>query len=336
MPPVWTKTTGSPASTSPSVTAAVRPLSALAVYTGSRTRPSQSGGGAERVRGARSENPVAGADLVPAEPKRTAGRRLDTGVGEPVHQLLHAAFGIWHRAGVHAEDAVRSQRGHQPGHGPSRAHGDHDVAEGGHLVQQLAAAVHVTEGTGDAGSPVGDQRDPLSLGCEQAGRLLGPLDQLDVVRVGHPDDVGAEELVQGDVARGPYRRRAGEDEAAAETESRRRRGREPGVVALGGAAGDERRGAGPERLGAEVLELAHLVAASAEPGEIVALDPQVAWSKPQQGGQPGRRFERCRPGAQWCRPHPIIHGSAVRAGVGGAQRVPAAAYGSNAFSARVS
>ena len=41
MPPVWTKTTGSPASTSPSVTAAVRPLSALAVYTGSRTRPSQ-------------------------------------------------------------------------------------------------------------------------------------------------------------------------------------------------------------------------------------------------------------------------------------------------------
>src|ERR1019366_4114722 len=70
------------------------------------------------------------------------------------------------------------------------------------------------------------------------------------------------------------------------------------VVALGGAAGHERRGALLDRSRAQELELADLVPAASEPEPVVALDPQVARAQADPLGQPGRRLERRAPHAQ--------------------------------------
>ena len=62
------------------------------------------------------------------------------------------------------------------------------------------------------------------------------------------------------------------------------RRRHPAVVRLRGADGHERPGAGAERVAAQELQLAGLVAAHAETGQVVALDPQ-----PLPARQPGPR-----------------------------------------------
>ena len=64
------------------------------------------------------------------------------------------------------------------------------------------------------------------------------------------------------------------------------------VVGLPSTAGDERVAALGEGVGAEVLELAHLVAAAAEAGEVVPLHPQAAGGQPELGAEAVHRLHR--------------------------------------------
>ena len=81
---------------------------------------------------------------------------------------------------------------------------------------------------------------------------------------------------------------------AVEPEPVRRRRGHARVVALRAAAGHERVAAPGERLGAEVLELAGLVAAEREPGEVVALHQEPARGGADRVGEPVQRLERRR------------------------------------------
>ena len=74
----------------------------------------------------------------------------------------------------------------------------------------------------------------------------------------------------------PCPRRACRHEHDVQPEPARRGRGQPRVVALRGAARDQRRRARRDRLAAQVLELAQLVAAAAVAEPVVALDPQVA------------------------------------------------------------
>jgi hypothetical protein len=66
------------------------------------------------------------------------------------------------------------------------------------------------------------------------------------------------------------------------------------MVALGTAAGDQDGRAASQRVGDEVLELAHLVAAP-EVGQVVALDPEVVRPEAERGSQPRCRLDRGGP-----------------------------------------
>ena len=70
------------------------------------------------------------------------------------------------------------------------------------------------------------------------------------------------------------------------------RGGHAHVVGLPAAAGDERVAALGEGVGAQVLELAHLVPAAAEPGEVVALHPQPTRGEPERRAEPVHRLDR--------------------------------------------
>ena len=64
------------------------------------------------------------------------------------------------------------------------------------------------------------------------------------------------------------------------------------MVALPSTTGDERVATVRDRVGAEVLELAGLVAAPGQPGGVVALHPQRAGRHPEPGTEPLHRLER--------------------------------------------
>ena len=85
------------------------------------------------------------------------------------------------------------------------------------------------------------------------------------------------------------------------------RRRHPAVVRLSGADRHERARSGGLRRAAQVLQLARLVAAHAEPGEVVALDPQPH-ATGQQRPTLERRRQRRQPGPRQL----IEHGGMLR------------------------
>src|SRR4051812_23058473 len=87
----------------------------------------------------------------------------------------------------------------------------------------------------------------------------------------------AEQVRQQLVADERLRLVAGQDEMGFEPEPRSCGGGHAAVVRLPGTDGDETISAGGERFSAQELELARLVAADAETGQIVSFDPQT-WS----------------------------------------------------------
>ena len=130
-----------------------------------------------------------------------------------------------------------------------------------------------------------------SAAGELGGELLaGDLELAPVVRrAADVVELGAEQRRQQLVAGRPQRPVAGQHEVDLEAEHGAGGGRDPAVVGLLGADGDQGPGAQLERLAAEELQLARLVAAGAEPGQVVALDPQ-----PGAARQPGTALERRR------------------------------------------
>ena len=130
-----------------------------------------------------------------------------------------------------------------------------------------------------------------AIGGQLVGQLLaGDLQLTPVVRRAADEvQLGAEPLGQQQVAGRPQRPVARQHEVDLEAEHGAGGGRHPAVVGLRRADGDQRAGAAAQRLGAQELQLAGLVAAGAEPGQVVALDPQ-----PGPARQPGPPLERGR------------------------------------------
>ena len=87
-------------------------------------------------------------------------------------------------------------------------------------------------------------------------------------------EVRTEQLVEQEVAVAVVGRAAPEHEVALEIDPTGRSGGDAGVVALAPAAGDEAVGALRDRVDGERRELARLVAAEREAGQVVALDEQ--------------------------------------------------------------
>jgi len=110
--------------------------------------------------------------------------------------------------------------------------------------------------------PVGDQ-----LLDDASGQPFGVL-------LTGPDDPGAEQCVQREVP-DHFAAGAGEYQHDVEAQPSPRGGGEPCVIALRRPRGDQSGGPACQCGGHRVLQLADLVAAAAEPDEVVALDPQI-------------------------------------------------------------
>jgi hypothetical protein len=103
-----------------------------------------------------------------------------------------------------------------------------------------------------------------------------------------------EQVVEHDVAGRVGWRLAGQHHRAGDAHLVGRRRRHAHVVALPAAAGDQRVAALGDGVGAQVLELAGLVAAAGQPRAVVALHPQAARLEPQGRAQTMHRLERRR------------------------------------------
>ena len=147
---------------------------------------------------------------------------------------------------------------------------------------------------------------PIGIECGAApgrGQLVGELLAGDlqlapvVRRAADVVQLGAEQLGEQLVAGRPVRAVARQHEVHLQAEHGAGGRRHPAVVGLPGADRDERPGAGPQRLAAQELQLAGLVAAGAEPGEVVALDPQAgAAGQARPALQRRRQRRQPRPG----------------------------------------
>ena len=104
--------------------------------------------------------------------------------------------------------------------------------------------------------------------------------------------VRAEEPVEKEVAVGAGWLLAPECEVALQPGCGRRGGGLPGVVGLRRASGDHAVGARFERGADQVLELADLVAAGRQSGEIVSLDPEF---DPEFVAEPPQRLQGSGP-----------------------------------------
>ena len=109
----------------------------------------------------------------------------------------------------------------------------------------------------------------------RALRLEQRREALHAVQIDH-GDLGAHQPVEQQVA---LQRRpllaVQQDQRHLEAELARRAGDLTAPVGLGVGAGDHRVGARRQNVGEQELELARLVAAEREPGQVVALDPDV-------------------------------------------------------------
>jgi hypothetical protein len=128
--------------------------------------------------------------------------------------------------------------------------------------------------------------------------------EADVVGVAGPPDTRAEDLVEQQVpcGRGAGAGRvagvAGQHERDRQAEAGAGRSGQAGVIRLGRPVGDEAVRAVAQRGGQGALQLADLVAAAAEAGEVVPLDPQPVRPQADGGSQPGRGLQRGREGAK--------------------------------------
>ena len=139
-------------------------------------------------------------------------------------------------------------------------------------------------------------RDPAVL-----SHLLGlPLDLAAQLfgrgRTG-PHQPGAGQQIQYQVAGGDLGFLSLQDQHRLQAQTRGGSGRQPGVVALRRAAGNHGRRGSRQRLRARVLKLTDLVAAAAQPGQVITLHPQGISGQPHRSRQTRSRLQWGRPAA---------------------------------------
>jgi len=121
-----------------------------------------------------------------------------------------------------------------------------------------------------------------------------------------PDEPGAGQHIQHQVASGDFRLLSLQDQHRPQTQTRGSSRRQPGMVTLRRAAGNQRRRTSGQRLSTRVLKLADLVAAAAKPAQVITLHPQGISGQPHRSRQTGSRLQRSRPGTQHDRRWPRI------------------------------
>ena len=258
--------------------------------------------------GIRRQRRVPGTHLVTVDPQI---RPADGHTRHAIEELVQRGTRVGHGTGVDADDSLGAEAGDQPRHGAAGSERHHHVVDAGQLVKQFGAAVGVPAGGERTRPAERDDERHAALVAYQPCLALNPVAKPLRRGAGQPGQPGTGQVVQRQVALGQRGLLPAEDQHGTQAKARRGRGRQPGVVALRRAAGDQRGRAGGERLRAGVLELADLVPAAAEPAQVVALDPQRARRQPGRGGEAGRWLDRSRPGSQGDRRGLRVHGPRV-------------------------
>ncbi|MND69069.1 hypothetical protein D3C80_605310 [compost metagenome] len=170
------------------------------------------------------------------------------------------------------------QRQGEAGMGAGAAGGQHyggeGLATGLDLLGQFQAGAHVTQGAEGVGAADGHQVGALAGGAQAfAG---GGQQFIGVVQVGHQLHLGAEQVEQQAVAVFQVVAIGGADGVlqqghAGQAQARGEGGGLADVVGLDGAGGDQGIGTLGQGIGGEEFQLAHLVAAEGEGGDVVAL-----------------------------------------------------------------
>ncbi len=194
-----------------------------------------------------------------------------------------------------AERSPQRSTGDEPGVGAAAGRRVHDRrrldAGRGALFHQLDERRRVAERTGRGAPPDRNRVRRRAVGGERVGQGISGDHQLAPVALVGTGVVqlGAEQRRQELVARRSLGSVARQHEVHLDPEHGAGRRRQPAVVRLRGADGHERAGAGADRIAAQELQLADLVAAHAQAGQVVALDPQ-----PLPARQLRPALERCR------------------------------------------
>ena len=168
-----------------------------------------------------------------------------------------------------------------------------DVALGA-LAQELGHHPGIAHGAERVGRAIGHEVGAPSLPTQTLfdGAQAGVAVRIPRNRVHHRAEQAAEQDVAGRLVAGLRVSHAAmhDTEMAFEAEPRRGRRHLAGDVGLHHTAADDQIGARRLRRREIVFELAQLAAAEAEPGAVVALDPQARAAEP--GRKPPHRLER--------------------------------------------
>ena len=260
-----------------------QPTQGLGRVHGVQEYPSNRAAAKRALRAGLGQLPVAGPDLVPAHPEVSGADR------RPSAEAIEATrTGVSGRPDVDADHPLGPRRATRPGHRPPAADRHHDVAHRRQLGFDLDRTVDVAACTESDSSRQGGRSPPLPR-CLRAGRhRLHRGIQFGVARSpthSTPAPISASR------ARFPATSSAGPRPA-------RGRSRAPAAGRRPRWCGRGCSGPRPlvtntvaplsRRPRAEVLEFADLVAAAAQPGQVVTLDPTRLGVQTEPAAQPRR------------------------------------------------
>jgi len=204
-----------------------------------------------------------------------------------VEEFAQRCAGVRNGAGVDADDPLGAEVGDQSRHRRAGTERDNDMVKVGQLGEELDGAVHVTTGGVGVGATERDDMRDSAIVSHLLGLALDLAVHLLRRGVTRPDELGAGQLIQYEVATVDVGLLSFEHQDRSQSEAGRCGCRQPRVVALRRAGGDHRRRAGGEGLRAGVLQLADLVATAAEPAQVIALEPESVGCQPHRRRQAG-------------------------------------------------
>ena len=176
--------------------------------------------------------------------------------------------------------------------GPERGDNGDEVRS---LAQQFVPAEDIPACTQHAGTPVGDELRPCALLAQSIEHSGGDRIERLVGDVSGPHHRRPQQAVERDIAVPGVSGGPGQHQDDVEPQTSACGGGQAGVIALAGPAGDQRVRATSQGGSAEPLQLAHLVAATSEPGEVIAFHPEIGGAESERTRQSRRGLEGSGP-----------------------------------------